>query len=82
MITQVLLSYYYHELNTTIAIPYFADIHCYPSMKPFCQVPEASIFDAIEAKEECKKLNLLPNHSQTNMKKCQEGYWQSYPKGP
>lgn len=64
-----------------MAVPYFADIHCHPSMKPFRQVPEASIFDTIEAKEACKKLNLftkpvareIVKDSQTNIKKCQEG---------
>ena len=64
-----------------MAIPYFADIHCHPSMKPFRQVPEASIFEDIKAKDDCKKLNLLTRpaareivkDSQTNLNKCRQG---------
>lgn len=62
-------------------IPYFADIHCHPSMKPFRQVPQVSIFDDIGIKDSCGRLNWLTDPaaknivkiSQTNMNKCRQG---------
>lgn len=64
-----------------IDIPYFADLHCHPSMKPFRQVPAANIFDDIAPKGECGELNWLTGpaaknivkESQTNLSKCQKG---------
>ncbi|OJJ22881.1 hypothetical protein BKI52_00590 [marine bacterium AO1-C] len=64
-----------------MAIPYFADIHCHPSMKPFRQEQETNIFETIEVQPECQKLNIftrpvardIVKESQTNISKCQQG---------
>ncbi|EAY31655.1 amidohydrolase family protein [Microscilla marina] len=64
-----------------IDIPYFADLHCHPTMKPFRQVPQANIFDNIDTQGACQELNWLTRPaaknivkvSQTNIMKCQQG---------
>lgn len=64
-----------------MTIPYFADIHCHPSLKPFRQEKETSIFETIKVQPECQELNILTRpaardivkESQTNIEKCQQG---------
>ncbi|HAS47120.1 MAG TPA: hypothetical protein DCS93_41945 [Microscillaceae bacterium] len=64
-----------------MAIPYFADLHCHPSMKPFRQEQVTNIFDTIKIQPSCQNLNIftrptardIVKESQTNISKCQQG---------
>jgi len=42
-----------------MAIPYFADLHCHPSMKPFRQEQVTNIFDTIKIQPSCQNLNIF-----------------------